>query len=145
MRPNEGDTGLVEGTIRVTRPKDKVALYGPSAVKLVRVWNHGEGKYKYLENWLKAHYGDKPVLTLHVGNTPYALLLVDGWVAPLISSSTQVWRIDGLGKDLSFAKDLRVTGTAVELIAGGGDMRSFWKLELGKGLVIQYWEEYDGP
>ncbi len=135
------DAGIAEGPSRIERVPHRPARYGPARAKAVRVWTQGGGE----QDWKRAHFGDKPVLRLQVGNTPYSLLLVGGRVEPLIATGTGVWRLEGLEKNFARVRDLRVTGKAVELIAGGGDLRSIYKLEFDPGLVVHYWEEYDGP
>jgi len=85
------------------------------------------------------------LLRLQIGDTRYSLLLVGGRIAPLIATNTGVWRLEGLEKEFALVSGMHVTGKGVELIASGGDMRSIYKLEFAPGLVVQYWEEYDGP
>jgi hypothetical protein len=134
---------LVEGPIELDR--DKSAHYGPSRAKLVRVWQDGDAKHQSYTDWLKAHYGEKPILYLSVAGTPYSLLIVGGKVTPLILAGTRaLWRVDGFGNLYSFAVGLSVDGKRVKVVVPGGDMRQVWTLDFGQGLKLRYWEEYDG-
>ena len=88
------DEGIAEGPVQIARPAQKPARHGPARAKVVRVWTHGEGKHRWIQDWEKAHFGDKPVLRLQVGDTPYSLLLVGGRVEPLIATGTGAWRLE---------------------------------------------------
>ena len=139
----EAPKGLVEGPIELDR--DKSANHGPSRAKLVRVWQDGDAKHKSYTDWLKAHYGEKPILYLTVEGTPYSLLIVGGKITPLILAGTRaLWRVDGFGNLYSFVTGLSVDGKRVKVVVPGGDMRHVWTLDFGQGLKLRYWEEYDG-
>ncbi len=134
--------GLVAGTKKIS--KDKSTRHGPSEVKLVRVWQYNTKQSS--SEWLKKHYGGKPVLDLRVEGTPYSLLIVDGKVTPLISVSGpwDIWRIEGLEKPLKYVTGINPKGKRLELVAPGGDMRSIWVFDFSREFTISYKEEYDG-
>ena len=89
--------GLVAGTMKVS--KEKSLKYGPSQVKLVKVWELGDKKHSSWSDWIKEKYGkDKSILRLKIEGTNYFLLLIDGKVSPFVESRGpyELWKIEGL-------------------------------------------------